>query len=176
MHPKRFEEIVGRPSGATLRPDRLGIASLLGACLFGISVFGQAQPAEVSVREAIEAERANLPKGQPSNPTILVGILTNSFVPFGADSNGPIWAAFLQDSSAAISLAISEKDLAGRQFPIGAVVEIGGRIERNPYGKAFDVKSIRQLGTAQLPAAQAADSAAVCSGKFTNEIVSLSGK
>jgi signal transduction histidine kinase len=175
MHPKYVGEMVRGPTAAKL-PVSLRITALLSACLFGGSVFGQAQAAEVSVHEAIEAERANVLKGQPGDSTILVGILTNSFVPFGADSNGPIWAAFLQDSSAAISLAISEKDLAGRQFPIGAVVEIGGRIERNPYGKTFVVKSIRQLGTAQLPAAQAADSAAVCSGKFTNEIVSLSGK
>ena len=130
----------------------------------------------MSVHEAIEAEKHIVSKGLPGLPTVLVGILTNSFIPFGADANGTIWAAFLQDSSAAISLAIPEKDLAGRQFPIGAVVEIGGRIERNPYGKTFAVKTIRQLGTAQLPAARTADTAGVCSGSFSNEIVTLNGK
>src|SRR5581483_11322011 len=115
------------------------------------------------------------PKESPGASTVLVGILTSSFVPFGADSSGPILAAFLQDSSAAISLAIPEKNLAEREFPVGAVVEIGGRIERNPYGKAFAVKTIRQLGTAQLPAARTADAAGVCSGSFTNELVTLNG-
>ncbi len=161
---------------ANLRRNRLWIVALVNACLFAVTLSGQAQQApRVSVREAIEAEKANLPKGLPGDPAFLVGILTNPFVPFGADANGPTSAAFLQDSSAAISLTISGRDLAGRQFPTGAVVEVGGRILRNPYGKTFEVKSIQQLGTAQLPAAQAADSASLCSGKYTNELVTLSG-
>ena len=153
------------------------IAAILGSCVLGIGHAQETspQPAKVSVREAIEVEKANLPRGLPGDPATLVGIVTNSFVPLGADSNGAILAAILQDSTGAISLSISEKDLAGREFAIGAMVEATGRIERNPYGKSFQLKTIRQLGTAQLPAAQPADAAGVCSGKFTNEIVTLSG-
>jgi len=129
-----------------------------------------------SVRDTIDAERLSLSKHLQARQTILVGVLTSRFNPFGADADGPFRAAFLQDSTGAISLIASDKVLAGREFEAGAVLEAAGGIERNPYGKSFRIKSISQLGTAQLPAARSADSAGVCSGKYTNEIVSLRGK
>jgi signal transduction histidine kinase len=148
-----------------------------------LSVLGHAQEiqteainARASVRDTIEAERISRSENLPAQQTSLVGVLTIQFNPFGADADGPFRAAFLQDSTGAISLLVSDKVLTGREFAAGAVVEVGGNIERNPYGKSFRVKSILQLGTAQLPAAQAADAVGVCSGKFTNEIVSLRGK
>ena len=146
------------------------------------SILGHAQGTNpdaairASVRDTIDAERLSLSKHLPARQTDLVGVLTIQFNSFGVDADGPFNAAFLQDSTGAISLIISDKDLAGRKFEAGAVVEVGGNIERNPYGKSFRIKSIRQLGTAQLPAPKSADAAGVCSGKYTNEIVNLRGK
>jgi len=146
------------------------------------SILGHAQGTNpdaairASVRDTIDAERLSLSKHLPARQTDLVGVLTIQFNSFGVDADGPFNAAFLQDSTGAISLIISDKDLAGRKFEAGAVVEVGGNIERNPYGKSFRIKSIRQLGTAQLPAPESADAAGVCSGKYTNEIVNLRGK
>jgi signal transduction histidine kinase len=146
------------------------------------SVLGHAQGTHpdaairASVRDTIDAERLSRSRHLPAPQTDLVGVLTIQFNSFGVDADGPFSAAFLQDSTGAISLLISDKDLAGRKFEAGAVVEAGGNVERNPYGKSFRIKSIHQLGTAQLPAPQPADAAGVCSGKYTNEIVSLRGK
>ena len=152
------------------------VSSFLSVLVHAQGSHSEAINIRASVRDTIDAERVSLSKNLPAQQTILVGVLTIQFNPFGADADGPFRAAFLQDSTGAISLIISDKVLAGREFEAGAVVEAGGSIERNPYGKNFRIKSIQKLGTAQLPAAQAADAAGVCSGKFTNEIVSLRGR
>jgi len=146
------------------------------------SVLGHAQDVgpdastRASVHDTIDAERLSLSKHLPAAQTILVGVLTIPFNPFGMDADGPFSAGFVQDSTGAISLVVSDKILAGRRFEAGAVVEIAGSVERNPYGKSFRVKTVRQLGTAQLPEPRSADAAGVCSGKYTNEIVRISGK
>ena len=160
--------------------NRSPITALIVSSLFSVLGYAQGTRPEAairaSVRDTIEAERTSLLKHQPPPQTVLVGVLTLQFNRFGVDADGPFSAAFLQDSTGAISLIISDKYLAGREFAAGAVVEAGGSLERNPYGKSFRVKNIRQLGTAQLPEARSADAAGVCSGKYTNEIVSVAGK
>ena len=159
--------------------SRRRMTALASAWLFAAAGYAQERrhgAVKASVRETINAEKISAAKKVPAPQTTLVGVLTNSFNVLGVDQNGPILVSFLQDSTGAISLAISEKGLGGRQFQPGAMVEATGSIVRNPYGKSFQVETISQLGTAQLPAAQPANAAGVCAGTFTNEIVSLRGR
>ena len=83
--------------------------------------------------------------------------------------------SFIQDSSGATGLDIPAKVLAGREFKAGDMVELRGKVLRSPYGKNFRISNILKLGTAQLPAPRPADVAGVCSGRFTNEVVSVHG-
>ncbi len=158
--------------------SRRRVIALASAWLLSAAGYAQQRQqgaVKASVRETINAEKISVAKKVPAPRTTLVGVLTSSFNILGADQNGPIFVSFLQDSTGAISLAVSEKGLGGRQFQPGAMVEATGSILRNPYGKNFQVETISQLGTAQLPAAQPANAAGVCAGTFTNEIVSLRG-
>jgi len=123
----------------------------------------------------IEAEESHHVNGLPGEEANLVGILTSNFNTFGADAEGPSEVSFIQDSSGATGLSIPAKDLAGQEFKSGDVVELRGRVQRTPYGKDFRISKILKLGTAQLPAPRPADAAGVCSGRFTNELVSVHG-
>src|SRR6185369_6657179 len=83
--------------------------------------------------------------------------------------------SFIQDSSGAMGLDVQAKVLGGREFKAGDMVELRGSVLRSPYGKNFRISEIQKLGTAQLPAPRSADAAGVCSGRFTNELVSIHG-
>jgi signal transduction histidine kinase len=141
---------------------------------FSLVALGQPSP-RTSIVDVIEAEQSRHANGLPGAEADLVGVLTSNFNAFGADAGGPLAVSFIQDSSGATGLSILAKDLAGREFNAGDVVELRGRVERNAFGKDFRISKIVKLGTAQLPAPRPADAAGVCSGRFTNELVSLNG-
>jgi signal transduction histidine kinase len=123
----------------------------------------------------IEAEEHQHASGLPGAEANLVGVLTSNFNVLGADTEGLVEVSFIQDSSGATGLEIPAKVLAGREFKAGDMVELRGRVLRSPYGKNFRISNIVKLGTAELPAPRPADVAGVCSGRFTNEVVSVHG-
>ena len=141
---------------------------------FSLVALGQPSPA-TPIHDVVEAEEYQHANGLPGADANLVGVLTSNFNIFGADAEGPLEVSFIQDSSGAAGLEIAAKILAGREFKAGDMVELQGRIERSPYGKNFRISNILKLGTAELPAPRPADAAGVCSGRFTNELVSVRG-
>jgi len=150
--------------------------SVIGGTMLAFSLVALGQASlTTSIHDVIEAEEHQHAYGVPSAEATLVGVLTSNFNIFGADAEGPLGVSFIQDSSGATSLSIPAKVLAGQEFKAGDMVELRGRVERSPYGKDFRISKILKLGTAQLPAPRAADAAGVCSGRFTNELVSVRG-
>jgi signal transduction histidine kinase len=150
--------------------------SVISGTMLAFSLVALGQPSlRTSVHDVIEAEESHHANGLPGEEANLVGILTSNFNTFGADAEGLLEVSFIQDSSGATGLSIPAKDLAGREFKSGDVVELRGRVQRTPYGKDFRISKILKLGTAQLPAPRPADAAGVCSGRFTNELVSVHG-
>ncbi len=148
----------------------------ISATMLAFSLVALGQPSlTTSIHDVIEAEESHHANGLPGAEANLVGVLTSNFNTFGADAEGPLEVSFIQDSSGATGLNIAAKVLAGREFKAGDMVELRGRVERSPYGKAFRISNILKLGTAQLPAPRPADAAGVCSGRFTNELVSVRG-
>ena len=140
------------------------------------SLVALGQPSQTtSVHDVIEAEEHQHANGLPGAEANLVGVLTSNFNTFGADAEGPVEVSFIQDSSGATGLDVPAKVLAGREFKAGDMVELRGKVLRSPYGKTFRISNIQKLGTAQLPAPRPADAAGVCSGRFTNELVSVHG-
>ena len=140
------------------------------------SLVALGQPSQTtSVHDVIEAEEHQHANGLLGAEANLVGVLTSNFNTFGADAEGPVEVSFIQDSSGATGLDVPAKVLAGREFKAGDMVELRGKVLRSPYGKTFRISNIQKLGTAQLPAPRPADAAGVCSGRFTNELVSVHG-
>jgi signal transduction histidine kinase/uncharacterized protein YdeI (BOF family) len=150
--------------------------SVIGGTMLAFSLVALGQASlTTSIHDVIAAEEHQHAYGVPAAEANLVGVLTSNFNIFGADAEGPLEVSFIQDSSGATGLNIPAKILAGREFKAGDMVELRGRVERSPYGKDFRISKILKLGTAQLPAPRPADAAGVCSGRFTNELVSVRG-
>ncbi len=150
--------------------------SVIGGTMLAFSLVALGQASlTTSIHDVIGAEEHQHAHGVPAAEADLVGVLTSNFNIFGGDAEGPLEVSFIQDSSGATGLSIPAKVLAGREFKAGDMVELRGRVERSPYGKDFRISKILKLGTAQLPAPRAADAAGVCSGRFTNELVSVRG-
>jgi signal transduction histidine kinase len=150
--------------------------SVAGGTILAFSLVARAQPSLTTpIHDVIEAEEHQHANGLPGAEANLVGVLTSNFNIFGADAEGPLEVSFIQDSSGATGLDVPAKVLAGREFKAGDMVELQGRVLRSPYGKNFRISNIVKLGTAQLPAPRPADAAGVCSGRFTNELVSVHG-
>jgi signal transduction histidine kinase len=142
--------------------------------VFSLVALGQPSP-RTSIHDVIEAEEYQHANGLPGAEANLVGVLTSNFNILGADAEGPLEVSFIQDSSGATGLDVPAKVFAGREFKAGDMVELRGRVLRSPYGKNFRISNILKLGTAELPAPRPADVAGVCSGRFTNEVVSVHG-
>ena len=148
----------------------------IGVTMLAFSLVALGQPTlKTSIRDAIEAEEHQHANGLPEAEAKLVGVLTSNFNILGADAEGPLEVSFIQDSGGAAGLDIPAQVLAGREFKAGDMVELRGKVLRSPYGKNFRISNILKLGTAQLPAPRPADAAGVCSGRFTNELVSVHG-
>src|SRR5579884_2837771 len=168
---------------ANSRKERMTLATysrtplwFFATILIASATAGSEPRPPISVRQALEQEQESRARGLAPSPIRVAGILTSPFNAFGLDENQrPAAVSFVQDSSAAIGLEILQSDLAGRQFKPGDMVEIDGKIEHNGYGKILKVDRLQQVGAARLPAPRAATAAGVCSGRFTNEIVTLSG-
>src|SRR5579872_2546976 len=159
-----FRSLLGRSISVTV-----GVMLLSSLVALG-------QPSQkTSIHEVIEAEEYQHANGLPGAEASLVGVLTSNFNILGADAEGPLAVSFIQDSSGATGLEIPAKVLAGREFKASDMVELRGRIQRSPYGKNFRISNLQKLGTAELPAPRPADVAGVCSGRFTNEVVSVHG-
>ena len=148
----------------------------IGGTTLAFSVLALGQPSlTTSIHDVIEAEEHQHTNGLPGAEANLVGVLTSNFNILGADAEGPLQVSFIQDSSGATGLDVPAKVLAGREFKAGDMVELQGKVLRSPYGKNFRISNILKLGTAELPAPRPADVAGVCSGRFTNELVSVQG-
>jgi signal transduction histidine kinase len=148
----------------------------IGGTIWAFSLVALGQPSlKTSIRDVIEAEEHQHANGFPGAEANLVGVLTSNFNTLGADAEGLLEVSFIQDSSGATGLSIQAKDLAGREFKAGDMVELRGRVQRTPYGKDFRISNLVKLGTAELPAPRPAGAAGVCSGRFTNELVSVQG-
>lgn len=149
---------------------------VIGGAMLVFSLVALGQPSQTtSVHDVIEAEEHQHANGLPGVEANLAGVLTSNFNFLGADAEGPLEVSFIQDSSGATGLEITANVLAGREFKAGDMVELRGRVLRSPFGKNFRIGSILKLGTARLPAPRPADVAGVCSGRFTNELVSVHG-
>jgi len=150
--------------------------SVIGGTTLAFCLVALGQPSPTtSIHDVIEAEESQHANGLPTADADLVGVLTSNFNVLGADAEGLVEVSFIQDASGATGLNIPAKVLAGREFRAGDMVELRGRVERSPFGKDFRINNILKLGTAQLPVPRAADAAGVCSGRFTNELVSVRG-
>ena len=150
--------------------------SVTAGTMLVFSLVALGQPSlTTSIHDVIEAEEHQHANGLPGAEANLVGVLTSNFNILGADAEGPLEVSFIQDSGGAAGLDIPAQVLAGREFKAGDMVELRGKVLRSPYGKNFRISNILKLGTAQLPAPRPADAAGVCSGRFTNELVSVHG-
>ena len=148
----------------------------IGGTMLAFSLVALSQPSlQASIRDVIEAEEHQHANGLPAAEASLVGVLTSNFNVLGAEGDGLVEVSFIQDSSGATGLSVLAKGLAGREFKAGDMVELRGKVQRTPFGKDFRISSILKLGTAELPAPRPADAAGVCSGRFTNELVSVQG-
>ena len=128
-----------------------------------------------TVRDILSDEQQLHTQGLPGQEATVVGVLTNTFLALGADADGPIEVSFVQDSTAALALNTSLRALAGREFKPGDMVQLGGKMERQPYGKVFYVSQISKLGTTQVPDPIPASAGGVCSGQNTDQLVRLKG-
>ena len=155
-------------------PSGKSISVMSGMLAFSLAALGQPSP-KTSIHDVIEAEEYQHANGLPGAEASLVGVLTSNFNILGADAEGLVEVSFIQDSSGATGLSIQAKDLAGGEFKAGDVVQLRGRVQRTPFGKDFRISNILKLGTADLPAPRPANAAGVCSGRFTNELVSVHG-
>ena len=154
------------------RSRLFAISAVILAVSFG--ALGEKVP-KASIHDMLTDEQNRRAQGKPGAETVLVGVLTSKFNPFGADDEGPVAVSFVQDSTAATGLTIGLKTLGGRDFTPGDMVEIDGSMQRTPYGKVFRVHSIQRLGMTQVPAPVPANAAGVCSGSYTNELITLHG-
>jgi signal transduction histidine kinase len=114
----------------------------------------------------------------PEGAIRLVGVLTTPFNPFGVDPQGrPIAVAVIQDDTGAMGATITLDQLADRASHAGDLVEATGRLLVIPgVVSTLALDEIKFLGAAEVPPPHAATTSEVCAGRFTNELVRLSGE